>query len=192
MATPLHIVLISKPNVLSCRIQGSEDHTFCTKMKKRIAVVLFVVLALVVLALIIGLSIKFTQKTDSIKPSPKPILPPPTGPPDADGPYREQVVAADAGKCSEIGRDILKKNGSAVDAAVAALFCVGVINMHSAGVGGGGFMIVYSRSRKTAELFDFREEAPRRANSTMYVNSTLNSRLGKIERESHAAKHIRK
>ena len=98
----------------------------------------------------------------------------------ADGPYTHGVVAADAGLCSEVGRDILKKKGSAVDSAIATLFCIGVINMHSAGIGGGGFMTVYNRSTNKVEVFDYREEAPGKANSTMYVNSGLNSKYGKI------------
>jgi len=40
-------------------------------------------------------------------------------------------------------RDVLKEKGSAVDAAIATLFCLGVHDMHSAGVGGGFFMVVY-------------------------------------------------
>ena len=79
-----------------------------------------------------------------------------------------------------MGRDILKKKGSAVDAAIATSFCIGVINMHSAGIGGGGFMTIYNRSTNTAEVFDYREEAPGKANATMYVNSSLSSKYGKV------------
>ncbi|KAK3723324.1 hypothetical protein QZH41_014394, partial [Actinostola sp. cb2023] len=55
---------------------------------------------------------------------------------------------------------MFKKNGSAVDAAVAVMLCVGIMNMHSSGIGGGGFMLVYKRGSKSAEVIDFREEAP--------------------------------
>ena len=74
--------------------------------------------------------------------------------------YRKQTVATDAKKCSDIGQDTLKKGGSAVDAAIAAMFCLGVINMHSSGVGGGGVMLVYNRYAKTARLIDFKGTAP--------------------------------
>ena len=103
----------------------------------------------------------------------------PTASPSADGPYMRGAVATDAGLCSQIGRDILKKNGTAVDATIASLFCVGVINMHSTGIGGGGFMLVYSKKKNSATVINFRETAPAKANSTMYVNNSLASTLGR-------------
>ena len=76
------------------------------------------------------------------------------------GPYIKQAVATDTPKCSEIGNDTLNKGGSAVDAAIAAMFCLGVINMHSSGVGGSGVMLVYNRYAKRARLIDFKGTAP--------------------------------
>lgn len=51
--------------------------------------------------------------------------------------------------------------------------------MHSAGVGGGGFMTVYIKKSNKAQIFDYRERAPGMANRTMYINSTLSSKYGK-------------
>ncbi|XP_078361850.1 glutathione hydrolase 1 proenzyme-like [Oculina patagonica] len=151
--------------------------------KKRIIIIAVVVLVVIaiILAVVLALVLKKKEKEEEkTKGTTQHIIPPlPTGaPPGADGPYTHGVVAADAPRCSAVGRDILKKNGSAVDSAIATMFCIGVINMHSAGIGGGGFMTVYNRANRTAEVFDFREEAPGRANSTMYVNSSLSSTKG--------------
>ena len=66
----------------------------------------------------------------------------------------------DTPHCSQIGKDILDTNGSAVNAAIAALFCLGVVSMHSSGIGIGGIMLVYNRSLQQATVIDFRETAP--------------------------------
>ena len=60
--------------------------------------------------------------------------------------FKTAAVAADYKTCSEYGVKILRdQNGNAIDAAIATALCVGVVNAHSAGIGGGGFMIVYDR-----------------------------------------------
>lgn len=86
----------------------------------------------------------------------------------SSGTYQHAAVATDSAQCSKVGVDILKNNGSAVDAAIASLLCVGVINCHSTGIGGGGFMIYYNATNKSATVFDYRETAPGKANSSMY------------------------
>ena len=77
-----------------------------------------------------------------------------------DGPYKREAIATDTQECSEIGKDILNVNGSAVDAAIAAMFCLGVVSMHSSGIGGGGVMLLYNQTLKKATVIDFRETAP--------------------------------
>ena len=84
------------------------------------------------------------------------------------GPYQIQAVATDHEECSKIANETLNSNGSAVDAAIAAVFCLGVINMHSSGVGGGGVMLVYDRTVRKAKVIDFRETAPETTTSDMF------------------------
>ena len=47
-------------------------------------------------------------------------------------------VATDVPKCSEMAKKVLESNGSAVDAAITAMLCVGVVNPQSSGIGGSG------------------------------------------------------
>ncbi|CAN6235227.1 unnamed protein product [Urochloa humidicola] len=86
------------------------------------------------------------------------------------------AVAADDGRCSRIGRDALRQGGTAVDAAVAAALCLGVVSPASSGVGGGAFMLV-RLADGTAVVYDSRETAPLAASKDMYGgNETLKAR----------------
>lgn len=70
---------------------------------------------------------------------------------------------------SEVGRDILKKGGNAIDAAVATAFALAVTWPAAGNIGGGGF-IVYRDHQGKVTTFDFREKAPLAANARMYLN----------------------
>ena len=96
--------------------------------------------------------------------------------------YRHAAVASDNAECSKVGRNILKKGGSAVDAAVATTLCVGVINMHSTGIGGGGFMMVYDSHKRSAEVIDFRETAPEKSGVDSLSGDPMNGIRGTILR----------
>ncbi|KAL6974495.1 Gamma-glutamyltranspeptidase 3 [Sarracenia purpurea var. burkii] len=80
------------------------------------------------------------------------------------------VVAADDGRCSEIGASMLRQDGHAVDAAVATSLCLGVVNPMASGIGGGAFMLVRSSSTSQTQAFDMRETAPLAASQDMYAN----------------------
>ena len=66
---------------------------------------------------------------------------------------------------SEIGVEVLRRGGNAVDAAIAVHFALAVVNPAAGNIGGGGFMIVRMADGETAAL-DFREKAPLAATRT--------------------------
>ncbi len=76
---------------------------------------------------------------------------------------------------SEAGVAMLEHGGNAVDAAVAAALVAGVVEPYSAGLGGGGFMLVYSAETKKTVVIDYRETAPAAASRDMYVDADGNA-----------------
>ncbi|XP_033217488.1 glutathione hydrolase 1 proenzyme-like isoform X2 [Belonocnema kinseyi] len=95
------------------------------------------------------------------------------------GNYEQAAVAAMGEECAQIGADILAKNGSAVDSAIASLLCEGVASLHSMGLGGGFFMMIWNATTKTAHYLDARETASRHAYPEMFKgNATLSERGG--------------
>lgn len=94
--------------------------------------------------------------------------------------YHHAAVAADAPQCSVVGVDILRKGGTAVDAAAASVLCLGVVNLHSTGIGGGGFMVFYNATSGDATVVDFREQAPSAAYMDMYSDDPMKAALGEI------------
>ncbi|SFS60565.1 gamma-glutamyltransferase [Sphingobacterium wenxiniae] len=74
---------------------------------------------------------------------------------------------------SEVGVDILKKGGNAIDAAIAVKFALAVVYPNAGNIGGGGFMVYRSSAGETAAL-DFREKAPAKAFTDMYLDKEGN------------------
>lgn len=74
---------------------------------------------------------------------------------------------------SQVGVDIMKQGGNAIDAAIATHFALAVVFPAAGNIGGGGFMVVRLKDGTTATL-DFREKAPAAATTNMYLDSAGN------------------
>ena len=78
------------------------------------------------------------------------------------------MVSSASMLASEVGRDVLKSGGNAIDAAVATAFTLAVTWPSAGNIGGGGF-IVYLDKDGESTTFDFREKAPLASTEEMYL-----------------------
>lgn len=83
---------------------------------------------------------------------------------------KDGMVATAHPLASEIGADVLKKGGNAIDAAVAIQFALNVTEPMMSGIGGGGFMMVYDGKTKDTTIIDSRERAPAGATPDMFLD----------------------
>src|SRR5439155_11231378 len=70
---------------------------------------------------------------------------------------------------TDVGVEVLKKGGNAVDAAVATAFALAVTYPAAGNIGGGGFMLVYPGGKSEPVVIEYRETAPAAATKTMYA-----------------------
>lgn len=91
---------------------------------------------------------------------------------------RRAMVTAQEPIATDVGLDILKQGGNAVDAAIAVGFALAVTHPYAGNIGGGGFMLIRQADGKT-NFIDFREKAPAAATRDMYLDE-----LGKVTRDS--------
>mmetsp|Transcript_460 Transcript_460/g.783 ORF Transcript_460/g.783 Transcript_460/m.783 type:complete len:808 (+) Transcript_460:229-2652(+) len=115
------------------------------------------------------------------------------------------AVSTDDVRCSELAVSVMEDlHGNAMDAAVAATLCLGLVNPASSGIGGGAFILVHSKprrefienrqkipaftdrrqnrddssrdkSKKWTEVIDCRESAPGNATFDMYEDLPINA-----------------
>ncbi|MEL6162509.1 MAG: gamma-glutamyltransferase [Cyanobacteria bacterium J06628_3] len=91
---------------------------------------------------------------------------------------RAMVVSAHP-LASYAGLKMLQEGGNAIDAAVATTFAISVVEPFSAGIGGGGFLLLRNSKHRKIKALDFRERAPLKATKNMYLDDK-----GKVRRNA--------
>ena len=93
------------------------------------------------------------------------------------------AVASSSLIASEVGVQILKEGGNAIDAAVATAFAMAVTHPTAGNIGGGGFLVYHGVNGETT-TFDFREKAPLASTKNMYLDAegkVINNEIGPID-----------
>jgi len=88
----------------------------------------------------------------------------------AQTPSPHGAVVAQEKRAAEIGLDILKRGGNAVDAAVATGFAMAVTYPRAGNLGGGGYMVIHLAQPHADVAIDYRETAPAAATRDMFLD----------------------
>ena len=88
------------------------------------------------------------------------------------------VVSSSSSHASDIGVDVLKSGGNAIDAAIAVGFALGVAFPNAGNIGGGGFMVIRLANGEVSTI-DFREVAPLLSDRDMFLDDSSRVIRGK-------------
>ncbi|KAG0245765.1 hypothetical protein BGX31_006239 [Mortierella sp. GBA43] len=150
----------SAPNEVSLKNPSTpkgNPNKIHSQAQKRIVTILTATASLLVVVVIVAFIQRVEAPPPPIAKMPKSVL----------IVARLGAVAAEEIHCSEVGVQVLRDGGNAVDAAIASCLCIGTVNSFSSGIGGGGFMTV-RQPDGTVEFIDFRETAPGGSFPTMF------------------------
>lgn len=86
---------------------------------------------------------------------------------------KKGVIVSQNNISSNIGLSILEQGGNAIDAAVAIGFSLAATLPRAGNIGGGGFMMIYSKKQETVFSLDFRSQSPASANSSWFQTNGI-------------------
>ncbi len=89
----------------------------------------------------------------------------------AEPTFTRHVVVSQESHASDVGRDVLRLGGNAVDAAVATAHALAVTLPEAGNLGGGGFIVAFDARSGKVVTFDFRETAPAASSPRMYLGA---------------------
>ncbi|WP_445326767.1 gamma-glutamyltransferase [Sphingobium sp. AN558] len=84
-------------------------------------------------------------------------------------PVTNAIVSAADPRAAAAGQEILRKGGSATDAAIAMMLTLNVVEPHNSGIGGGGFILHHDGRTGLLESIDGRETAPAAARPDRFI-----------------------
>jgi len=84
---------------------------------------------------------------------------------------KQIFVAAANPLAADAGMAVLRRGGSAIDAAIAVEAMLSLVEPQSSGLGGGGFITYYDAASREVEIYDGRETAPQGATPDMFIGA---------------------
>ena len=90
------------------------------------------------------------------------------------------MVVSQNKHATEVGYDILRKGGNAVDASVAVGFALAVTLPRAGNLGGGGFILIYDEESEDISAIDYRSAAPIAATSDLFLKGESVVRFGHL------------
>src|ERR1700722_10907391 len=90
----------------------------------------------------------------------------------AEKPAAHHMIASANPFATRAGLEMLRKGGSAVDAAIAAQMVLTLVEPESSGIGGGAFILLWDPATKKTTSFDGRETAPASATPGMFLDAS--------------------
>ncbi len=81
----------------------------------------------------------------------------------------EAAVVSVDGHATQVGIDVMRAGGNAIDAAIAVGFALAVTHPQAGNIGGGGFMVLHLADENRYTTLDFREMAPGASDPQMYL-----------------------
>lgn len=79
------------------------------------------------------------------------------------------AVVSVEGHATQIGLEVMRDGGNAIDAAIAVGLALAVTHPQAGNLGGGGFMVIYLADEDRFTTLDFREMAPGAATAELYL-----------------------
>jgi len=81
------------------------------------------------------------------------------------------IISTSHPQASKIGRDILNKGGSAMDAVIAVQMVLNLVEPQSSGIGGGGFLLYFDKKSSNLSFYDGREIAPSKIKKEFFLDN---------------------